>query len=268
MSSRSLQDVIDGYTAANLTQNTLLTNIYAGLTPRNRVHVQTPELWNRALGTDYWAYFGPEVIAAAAGSSALLSDSGWTTTSLVETAGTGADFLSATDRAAPAHILTDAASDLIQSPAIFGTRDHKLAADYMLGVTTTKLVLEFGAAFTVSSNAETATAIGLVEAGGSPVTANDALAMIYSDGTNFKIRSGAGASGAGPLVDTAWHDWKITLDSSVAAGTAMVSWTVDGVAGPTLDLETDLFPCSFGGGVVAAGSNRVGISYAHVYYTA
>ena len=232
----------------------------------NRVHVTTPERWNRAAGTDFWAVFGPESLTAAAGSSALITDSGWTVTSMVETAGTGADLIATADRTAPAHALTDAASDLIQSPAIFGDYMHAQIAASILGYQPTLLVAEFGFNFTVGTANETASAIGFVEAGGSIVTANDAMATFFSDGTNFKIRSGAATSAAGPLIGAAWRVGKITLSNAVAAGTAMVTSEMDGTALPAINLQTDLFPVSFGMGVVAAGTNRIGSSFWHIYY--
>lgn len=234
--------------------------------PPQRVHVTTPEAWNRAGGTDFWGVWGPESITAAAGSSALITDSGWTATSLVETAGTGADLLATGDRTAPAHVLTDAASDLLQSPAIFGDYMHGQIAASILGYQPTKLIAEFGFAFTVNSANETASCIGFVEAGGSIVTANDAMATIFSDGTNFKLRSGAATSTAGDAVSTTWHVGRIQLDNSVAAGTNMATWAIDGVAQPALNLQTDLFPVSFGFGIVAAGTNRIGHSFIHIFY--
>jgi hypothetical protein len=236
--------------------------------PSNRVHVTAPELWNRAGGTDFWAVFGPESTVAAAGSSALLTDSGWTITSMVETAGTGADFIATADRTAPAHVLTDGGSDLVQSPAIFGDYMHAQVAAEILGYQPTLLIARFGFNFTVGTANETATNIGFIEAGGSPITAAgaDTLAAFFSDGTNFKIHSGASASAAGPLVGAAWRVGQITLSNSVAAGTAMVTSSIDGVALPAIDLETDLFPVSFGMGIVAAGTNRIGLSYVHIWY--
>lgn len=239
-------------------------NPVGGLLVPTRVHVLTPEEWNRAGGTDFWAVFGPEAITAAAGSSALITDSGWTATSLVETAGTGADFLATADRSKPAHILTDAASDLLQSPSIFGDYMHAQVAASILGYQPTKMACEFGFAMTVNSANETTSGIGLVEAGGTAGTAADDLAWLVSDGTNFKLRSGAATSAAGALIDTNWHVAKIVLDNSVAAGTAMVSWYLDGALQGTLDLETDLFPCSFG--MFAGVTNRPALSFAHIWY--
>ncbi len=234
--------------------------------PPQRVHVQNPESWNRAGGTDYWAVWGPEVITAAAGSSALITDSGWTATSLVETAGAAADFIATADRTAPAHVLTDAALDLLQSPAIFGDYMHAQVAAGILGYQPTKLIADFGFNFTVGTGAEPGSQIGFIEAGGSPAVANDAMATIASDGTNFVLRSGAATGAVGPLVGAAWRVGRIQLDNSVAAGTNMVTGNIDGVTMPALNLETDLFPVSWGFGIVNAGTNRIGHSFVHIWY--
>ena len=238
----------------------------SGLSSASRVHVWRPEQWNRSGGTDFWGVWGPESLTAAAGSSALITDSGWTATSMVETAGTGADLIATADRTAPAHVLTDAASDLLQSPAIFGDYMHAQIAASILGYQPTKLIAEFGFNFTVGTGNEPASAIGFVEAGGSIVTANDAMATIFSDGTNFKLRSGAAAGSAGPAIGAAWRIGRISLDNTVAAGTGMVTATIDGVTVPAIDCQTDLFPVSFGLGVVAAGTNRIGSSFWHIWY--
>ena len=235
-------------------------------TPVNRVHVRKPEDWNRSGGTDFWAVWGPEALTAAAGSSALITDSGWINTSMVETAGTGADFLATGDRTAPAHVLTDAASDLLQSPAIFGDYMHAQIAASILGYQPTTLNAEFGFNFTVGTGNETASCIGFVEAGGSIVTADDAAATIFSDGTNFKLRTGAATGAAGPVIGAAWRMGRITLSNAVAAGTAMITGSIDGTALPATDLQTDLNPYSFGLGIVAAGTNRIGSSFWHIWY--
>src|SRR3990167_9730579 len=135
--------------------------------PPTRVHVTKPEDWNRSAGTDYWAFFGPEAITAAAGSSALLTDSGWVITSIIDTAGTGADLLATGDRANPAHALTNAAGDLIQSPSIFGDYGHAQMAASILGYQPTKLGVEFYGAMTTHAVDElTRAGWGVVEAGG------------------------------------------------------------------------------------------------------
>jgi hypothetical protein len=226
-----------------------------------RVHVSDPFDWNRVLGTDYHAQFGPESITSATGR--LLSDQGWVTTSLVETAGTGQDFLSESDRAAPPHILTDASGDLIQSPAVFGGAEHRRFFERQMGYAPTKLVVEFTGAMTVHSADETRSGWGVVEAGGTIGVDNDALAYIRTDGTNFICRS-AGDADTGAADDAAWHRFRIEFSNNVAAGTNMVEWFIDGVSQGTLDLQTDLFPCSFG--MHALTTNRPALANVDIWY--
>jgi hypothetical protein len=229
-----------------------------------RVHITLPEDWNRATGTDYWAHFGPETLAAAAGSSALLSDSGWTLTALgVETAGSGGDFLSSSDPGVPPHVLTDLTGDILQSPAVFGTYSHMLGAADILGYTPTKLAFEWYGAMTVHTANEPRSAWGLVQAGGAIGTDANRLAVVSTDGTNFTAFS-SGDSDAGALDDAAWHRFKVVLDSSVAAGTNMVEWFIDGTSQGTLDLLTDVFPCSFG--MAALTVNRPALAWVHGWY--
>lgn len=229
----------------------------------NRVHVTLPEEWNRAGGTDYWAFFGPESTTAAAGSSALITDSGWIVTSLAETAGAGADFLATGDRTAPAHILTDAATDALQSPSIFGDYGHAQMAAAILGYQPTRLVCEFYGAMTVHSANETISGWGFLEAGGAGANAADHMAFIFTDGTNFTIRSAAD-SDAGAADDALWHTFKIVMSNTVAAGTDMVEWFIDGTSQGTMDLQTDLFPVSFS--MYATTTNRPGLAWVHVFY--
>ena len=229
-----------------------------------RAHVSTPEWWNRAAGTDYWAFFGLESTIAAAGSSALLSDAGWTTTSLAETAGTGADFLATGDRANPAHILTNAGSDLLQSPPVFGDYGHAQMAASILGYQPTRLVCEFYGAMTVhSADESTLTGWGLVEAGGAAGTANDRMAWVSTDGTNF-LCSSAADSDLGATDDANWHVFRVELSNAVAAGTDMSTWYIDGTSQGTLDLQTDLFPVSFG--MFASTTNRPALAWIHIWY--
>ncbi len=156
-----------------------------------RVHVIDPRLWSRALGTDYWASFGETSIDADTG-GAKLDDFGWTTTTLTETAATGAgDFLSSDTPGVPDHVLTDGSTDLLQSPAIFGGYAHGLAVESMLGYAPTQLTLECYASFTVVTGTSNRSGFGLVEDAGTAGTAADELAWIYTDGTNFTIRSDA-----------------------------------------------------------------------------
>ena len=231
--------------------------------PYRRVHVFKPEDWNRSGGTDYWAFFGLEVTTAAAGSSALLTDSGWVLTSLAETAGTGADFLATGDRANPAHVLTNADLDAMQSPPIFGDYGHAQLAASILGYQPTKFIVEFYGAMTVHTANETISGWGLLEAGGAGANAADHMAFICTDGTNFTLRSAAD-SDLGAADDALWHVFRIEFSNSVAAGTDMVTWYIDGTSQGTMDLQVDLFPVSFS--MYASTTNRPALAWVHAWY--
>jgi hypothetical protein len=225
-----------------------------------RVHVLRPQDWDRMAGTDFWAFFGPESIAADAAGT-LLSDFGWTTTSLVATAGAGGDFLAAADPGTPNHLLTDAGNDLLQSPAVFGDYIHGQLAAQFLGHSPSQLVVEWYGAMTVhSADESTVTGWGLVEAGGAAGTANDRMAWIGTDGTNF-ICSSAADSDAGATDDAAWHRFRIVVSLGT---TDAIEWFIDGVSQGTINLQTDLWPCSFG--MFASTTNRPAISWLHAWY--
>ena len=236
-----------------------ITNLFIPAAPR--LHVNHPQGWGYMIGTDYWMYISANGMLTS-GNAHELSDYGWTTTSLVgPSSGSGADFLSSSDSVSGT-LSTNAGSDLLQSPSVFGNYGHGRGASIILGYMPTRLNLEFNAAFPVVANNETATCIGFVEDTGSIVTANDALATIFSDATNFKLRSGAATSAAGPAVDTNGHLWRIQLNKT----DALAYWWVDDVAQPSLTLETDEFPCAFGFGQVAAGSNTIAMGDVHIWY--
>ena len=221
--------------------------------------------WATAPGTDFWIACGAGGQTGAAGANLeTLATHGWTATSIVEDVGSDGSFLSSTDND-PSSFQFTAASDLLTSPTIFGSYGHGLQAGQFLGYMPTSLNLELYAAhIDGTQTGETASGFGFVEGGGSIVTANDALAVIYSDGTNFKLRSGAATSGAGTEDDTDWHVWKIKITSSG------VQWFIDGSpqndATSLLALETDEFPVNFGIGVVSGGSNFLKMAWAHAYY--
>jgi hypothetical protein len=229
--------------------------------PYRRIHVTDPRLWSRAIGTDYWAKFGVGSTAADTGGT-LLSDFGWTTTSLVETAATGGgDFLSSSDIGVPDHVLTNASGDLLQSPSMIGGWDGAAAAGDILGYDPTTLTVEFLGAFTVVTGTSNRSGFGLVEDGGTAGTAADELAWIYTDGTNFTIRSDAD-SDAGALDDTNWHLWKIAIKTGSA--TDAVEWFIDGTSQGTMDRKTDEWPASFG--MHALTTNRPALAWIHVSY--
>ena len=227
---------------------------------QSRAHLLSPQEWGYAAGTDFYL-FGSINGMLTAGNGHELSDYGWTTTALALAAGSLADFITSADVGTPGQITFDAASDLLQSPAIFGDYAHARLAQEILGVLPNTLRLKFYAAFTTAANNETATAIGFVEAGGSPIGAADAMAMICSDGTNFGLRSGA-TTDAGAAVDTAFHLWEIVI----TGGGTTIEWFQDGTSQGTITLQADLWPASFGAGIVAAGLNRLALSWAHIRY--
>ncbi|KKN06315.1 hypothetical protein LCGC14_1078420 [marine sediment metagenome] len=227
-----------------------------------RVHVIDPRLWSRALGTDYWASFGETSIDADTG-GAKLDDFGWTTTTLTETVATGAgDFLSSDTPGVPDHVLTDGSGDLLQSPAIFGGYAHGRAVESMLGYAPTQLTLECYASFTVVTGTSNRSGFGLVEDAGTAGTAADELAWIYTDGTNFTIRSDAD-SDAGAADDVDWHLWKITV--KIGSATDAVEWFIDGTSQGTMDRKTDEWPVSFG--MYAHTTNRPGLAWIHISYS-
>jgi hypothetical protein len=222
-----------------------------------RVHVLRPHEWATAAGTDYWAVFGGEAIAPT---GAVLADFKWVTTSLAEADGSGADFLSSSDAATPPRLLTNASGDLLQSPAVFGDYFHGEQAARFLGYSPTQLSCEFVAAMTVHSANENRSGWGLTEDSGIAGVANDELAWIYTDGSNFTIRSDAD-SDAGAADDANYHLFKIVLSQGT---TDAVEWFIDGTSQGTMDLKTDEFPVSFG--MHALTTNRPALSWVHIWY--
>ncbi len=231
--------------------------------PVRRVHITEPRLWSRSIGTDYWARFGAGVVSAQATAGELLSDYGWTTTSLVETAATGGgDFLDSADFSVPDHLLTDASADLLESPSIFGDYAGSRAAETILGYAPTALTCEFYGSWTVVTGTSNRSGFGLVQDGGAAGTAVDQLAWIYTDGTNFILRS-SGDSSVGALDDTDWHTWKIVVSNG--STTAAIEWFIDGTSQGTLDRLEDQWPVSFG--MHALTTNRPAIAWLHIWYS-
>lgn len=231
---------------------------------RPRVYVNDPRNWGISPGTDFLMDAGTTTALITSGTAGqVLSEYGWTTTTLAYTAGSAADFASSADRGVPPHVIMADASDLLASPAIFGSYDHMLSASRFLGYFPTRLCFEVIAAFTTAAADEPSSAFGFVEDGGSVITAAaaDQMACISSNGTNFELNSGA-ASDAGAAIDTAWHTWKVVLDSS----TSLAEWFIDGTSQGTIAIQADEFPVSFEAGIVAAGTNDLGISDVHIWY--
>lgn len=238
------------------------------LQPLRRVHVCSID-WAMRPGTDFWLLpcAGDYLTASV---RANLADNGWTTTSLAEASGSTADFMSADDKGTPGYFTTNAASDLLQSPAIFGDYIHAWQAQRIMeaGSLPTKLCWEAWAAFATASNNETGTCIGLCEDGGSIIVAADAMATICSDGTNWVLRSGAATLTSNTAVSTTLHLFKVVINRVRAVAEAYLDGVklVSSAGATTLAVQNDEWPAAFGGGVVAAGSNRINIGAAHIWY--
>lgn len=232
----------------------------------NRVHITKGAEWGHSMGTDYWLIPNPGLDIAGSASTATgdeLAENGWTATSLVNTAGSGADFMSNADRGTPNHFLTNASADLLKSPAIFGDYAHWLAASRILGYEPTKLIAEFMGAMTVHTADEPRSGWGFVEDGGSPATEADQLAWISSDGTNFQIAGNAGTPINGAADDANWHLFRIVLNRL----TGLVTWEIDGASqamSSSLAITADEFPACFG--FHALTTNRPALGTTHVYY--
>ena len=217
--------------------------------------------WDDSSGSDF--FFEPDAAGiAGTGQAEDLSDVGWTVTGLsgqfVE--GSGSDFLSGLS--IPNHYATTAALDLLQSPRIFADPVHAWQASHHLGQDPATLTMEAWNAFSVNGADETATGVGLAQAGGAVNVAANALAVIYSNGSNFVCRSSSD-SDVGAAVDTAWHKWTIGLKVGT---TDAIEWFIDGVSQGTLDLLENVLPMSWGAGVVTGGTNRVLIGPCRVFY--
>lgn len=237
----------------------------------SRVHVRQGADWGNAMGTDYWLTLnsGFDLAAAASTATALeLAEAGWTATSLVNTAGSGADFASSSDKGTPNHLLTNASADLLSSPAIFGDYVHMDAARVMMGRDSLPryLIAEFWGAMTVASADEPRSGWGFIEDGGSPATQADQLAFISSDSTNFQIAANAGTPVDLVASDTNWHKFKIVLERL----SGKVACSIDGTSyltrssATTLSITGDEFPVKFG--FHALTTNRPALGLTHIYY--
>lgn len=223
------------------------------------------------MGTDYWLQPSGQFDQAAAASTATaleLAEAGWTATSLVNTAGSGADFGSSSDKGTPNHFLTNASGDLLNSPAIFGSYDHMHAASRIMGRQSlpSKLVAEFWGSMTVHSADEPRSGWGFVEDGGSAATEADQLAFISTDGTNFQVGANAGTPVNLTTDDGNWHLFRIELLR--VAGKVQVA--IDGTyyltkdSSTTLSITGDEFPAKFG--FHALTTNRPALGLTHVFY--
>ena len=227
----------------------------------NRVYVTDPLDWATKLGTDYlWTPSVTTDLITGGTAGKLLSGVGWVTTSLTLATTYTSDFIASGDALAHNGLLMDGSGDIIRSPIKFGDYNHARAVQQILGYLPSSLVLEVGADWTVATADEGQSAFGFLEGPGTASVANDHLAAIYSDGTNFILRSGADTD-TGAVIDNAYHVWKIVVRTGATDG---VEWFIDGVSQGTIDTETDLFPVSFFGHALT--TNRFNLGFVHVYY--
>ncbi len=244
--------------------------------PLARKHVRAGARWAHELGTDYWLQFpGSSLDILAAASTATgdeLAENGWTSTSLVATAGSGADFGSSADKGIPPHALTNASADLLKSPPIFGDYIHMRAAADLAGMSDLPryLIARWWGSMTVASADEPRSGWGMVEDGGSPATEADQAAWISSDSTNFQLGCNAGTPVDLVASDTAWHEFALVM--CVADGKAYAyvdpTWRLGspplGAALGSVTLTTDELPWSFG--FHALTTNRPALGMTHLYY--
>ncbi len=220
----------------------------------HQLRIDVPaHLWQSMPGTDFWivAGSGDLVTASAATNISGLDSYGWTTTSVLYTNTVTGDFMSSAD-VTPANFGANLAADLLRSPLIFGDYAHRLLVGQKLGYLPTRLMLEFYGAFTTATANESATNMGFHN--GSVI-----VAAVYSDGTNFQLSNGV-TTDAGAAVDNSYHQWRIQVNSA----DSLISWSIDGTSQGTLALTQDVWPTGFGW--VASTTNRVALSWGHVFY--
>ncbi len=221
--------------------------------------------WGKSLGTDYWLSFA-DVETVGISTDDLITNFGWTQTTITATASDHlGDLLLPADIGVPGHGLTAGASSLLLSPLGFGGPAHYEFFKYQMGYAPTKLRARFLAAMTVHTANENTSGWGF--AFGSPLTATNDLAFVYTDGTNFSIKNagtGAGNVDVGAADDAVWHyfDIIITQDGSTVVGA--IEWFIDAVSQGVIDLNADSWPALFG--MSAATTNRPGLAKAHIWY--
>ena len=244
--------------------------------PLARKHVRAGARWAQEIGTDYWLPLpGAAFDLAAAASTATgdeLAENGWVATSLVATAGSGADFGSSSDKGVPPHLLTDASGDLLKSPPIFGDYVHMRAAADLAGKADLPrfLIARWWGAMTVNSADEPRSGWGFVEDGGSPATEADQAAWISTDGTNFQVGANAGTPVDLQADDASWHEFVLVLAVTEQKAYAFIdpTWRFGipplGAALGSVALTTDEAPYSFG--FHALTTNRPALGLTHILY--
>ena len=227
--------------------------------------------WNVVPALEYWFHAGEDVLGVTTEGN-LLTAAGWTVTGTIAVVeGSGADFMTSSDKGTPNSLSTDTASDIVQSPTIFGDYVHGLQVCTLInrvsrsGAPDLPRFLELLVYFAFdANNNETGSGVGFVEDGGSPAVANDHMAAFFVDGTSFRIRSGAATSGIIAAMDTSYHLGRILVDNVNALA---YGWLDDfSVAPVSVAIQDDEWPVSFGYGTVAAGANDPKVNFARVRY--
>lgn len=225
-----------------------------------RVHVTNPQLWAIEAGTDFWIKGAVNGLGSAG--NTIITDGGWTLTSVTVAAGSAADFMTADDKGTPGHFLINDVADLIQSPALFGDYAHAHMAASIMGEKSLPryLVADVLASFSTASSDELTSNIGFVEDGGSIVVSADIMAGIYSNSANWCIQAG-GTEGVGTTaVDNSWHWFRILMDKQ----NALSYGYVDGTLINSVAITADEFPVGFGWGT--GTNNDILVAQAHVFY--
>lgn len=233
--------------------------------PLARKHVRNPARWAFEAGSDFWLIPGPDMNTAEdTGSQEQLPEWGWTSTSLVDTAGGGADFMASADRA-PNHILTNASGDLLESPPIFGDYDHAWQAMEATSQRKlpTDLIVDFMGNMSVHSADEPRSGWGFIEDGGGVATEADQMAFISSDSANFQLAANGGAGAltdAGAADDANWHKFRIRMNLA----DDLSYWYIDDALQGSVAITADQFPVSFG--FHALTTNRPLLGIVHIFY--
>jgi len=229
-----------------------------------RVHVTDPLKWGVQIGTDFWIIASANGQGTASGQN-LLTDGGWTATSIAAYAGgSAADLLSRSDPGTPGNYTQNAQNDLLESPAIFGDYAHAHAAAVIMGQHSLPrfLIADIYATFSVVANDEATSMVGFAEDGGSIVVANDAIGAIASNGTYWAIQANGTQSVTGAVAISTSPTWfRIVVDNA----NSLVYGYANGSLIGSVAITTDEWPASFGAGSGGA-NNLVQLNQAHVFY--
>ena len=236
-----------------------------------RKHVFNMMDWAHRPGTDFWMMAAGTTGQLASAQGEILSEHGWVTTSLAGADGSGADFLVSADKGTPGEFTQNAQNDRLESASIFGDWAHaRMAAEIMYKKTMPDyLVVDFIARFSVVANNEPTTAVGLVEDGGSILTAADHLGAFTSNNTTWGLSANGSEGTAFGTADTAVHMFRLLFDRRNALVYPGIDGTMyDGVGNATngsIAITADEWPAAFGAG--SGGLNNfVQLNSAHVFY--